>query len=580
MVPTIQICEPGGCKRGGRAASIAAGLALTGFVLAGCAGGGAWPGSTASSPAATAPAPARSLAGSFLISGQAMRDHRPAVARRHVAFLLDHAATDRAVQFRAFAVLFDNDDFAAAVELARSAEAGRPGNPMLALTLAVDAIVGGRYAEAARRLADLPETPANRLLTPLLGAWVAALRGQPVDLAKLDKFKGFTPLKTLHLALIASAQGDTDTALKHYRAAGADQPGAPLRVAMAMARDLVRGGRLAAAKALLAQRDGNFLDPEVLAADLTATAQNAGPWLSLRAGAAEALFDVATALQRDGQRARAMFHVGLALYLVPTMDLGHLLRGEIWEARGRPDAALTAYDRVAATSPYRLMADLRRADALDEGGERGAAADLLRRLMARHGDNPEPAIRLGDLFRGHKEWAAAIAAYDTAVARMEARQKPYWSVYYARGIALERAKIWDRAEADFLTALKLNPEQPYVMNYLGYSWTEQGRHLRRAEKLIRRAAELRPRDGYIVDSLGWIHYQKGAFDTAVKHLERAVELRPADPVINDHLGDAYWRAGRRQEARYQWRRVLLLAPDPELRRALDGKLTGGLPAAP
>ena len=113
----------------------------------------------------------------------------------------------------------------------------------------------------------------------------------------------------------------------------------------------------------------------------------------------------------------------------------------------RHDAALAAYRRIAAGSPYRLMADLRRADALDESGARTAAATLLRQLMARQEANPEPAIRLGDLFRGHKEWTDAIAAYDTAVARMEAGGKPYWSVYYARGIALERAKIWDRAEA-------------------------------------------------------------------------------------------------------------------------------------
>ena len=257
-------------------------MVLSGLILVGCAGGG-WPEASVSSPVTPETAPARSLAGSFLISGQAMRDHQPAAARRHVAFLLSRAAADRAVQFRGFAVLFDNDDFAGAVDLARRAESGRPGNPMLALTLAVDAIVRGQYADAADRLARLSETPTNRLLTPLLSAWVAAIRDQPVDLTRLDQFKGFTPLKTLHLALIASARGDTATALKHYREAGADQPGAPLRVAMAMARDLARAGRLPAAKALLARRDGNFLDPAVLAADLTATAQAAGPWLSPRA---------------------------------------------------------------------------------------------------------------------------------------------------------------------------------------------------------------------------------------------------------------------------------------------------------
>ena len=386
-------------------------------------------------------APARSLAGSFLISGQAMRDHRPAVARRHVEFLLKRAAADRAVQFRSFAVLFDNDDFAGAVALAQRAEKRRPGNPMLALTLAVDAIVHGRYADAAARLARLPETPTNRLLTPLLGAWVAAARGRPIDLTGLDQFKGFAPLKTLHRALIASALGNTYAALKHYRSAGADKPDAPLRVALAMARELARADELAVAKAMLAKRASNFLDIAVVTADLTATAQAAGPWLTPRAGAAEALFDIATALQRDGQRARAMFHASLALYIMPAMDLAHLLRGEIWEARERHDAALTAYRRITAGSPYRLMADLRRADALDESGARTAAATLLRQLMARQEANPEPAIRLGDLFRGHKEWTDAIAAYDTAVARMEAGGKPYWSVYYARGIALERAKI-------------------------------------------------------------------------------------------------------------------------------------------
>ncbi|MEC7570617.1 MAG: hypothetical protein VX394_01075, partial [Pseudomonadota bacterium] len=114
-------------------------LVLSGLILGGCAGGG-WPVASVSSPVTPETAPAHSLAGSFLISGQAMRDHRPAVARRHVEFLLQRAATDRAVQFRSFAVLFDNDDFAGAVALAKRAENRRPGNPMLALTLAVDAI--------------------------------------------------------------------------------------------------------------------------------------------------------------------------------------------------------------------------------------------------------------------------------------------------------------------------------------------------------------------------------------------------------------------------------------------------------
>ena len=226
-----------------------------------------------------------------------------------------------------------------------------------------------------------------------------------------------------------------------------------------MARELARADQLAVAKAMLAKRASNFLDTAVVTADLTATAQAAGPWLTpVPARPRRCL--ILPPPYNAMANARGPCSTPASPYIMPAMDLAHLLRGEIWEARERHDAALAAYRRIAAGSPYRLMADLRRADALDESGARTAAATLLRQLMARQEANPEPAIRLGDLFRGHKEWTDAIAAYDTAVARMEAGGKPYWSVYYARGIALERAKIWDRAEADFLTAPSSAPTNP------------------------------------------------------------------------------------------------------------------------
>ncbi len=147
---------------------------------------------------------------------------------------------------------------------------------------------------------------------------------------------------------------------------------------------------------------------------------------------------------------------------------------------------------------------------------------------------------------------------------------------YARGISLERAKQWSRAEADFLNALDFKPEQPYVLNYLGYSWIEKGTHIDRALEMIRKAANLRPNDGYIIDSLGWGHYKLGNFDNAVRQLERAVELRPQDPIINDHLGDAYWRVGRQREADFQWRRALSLDPKDEMSAKLRLKLKQGL----
>ena len=151
-------------------------------------------------------------------------------------------------------------------------------------------------------------------------------------------------------------------------------------------------------------------------------------------------------------------------------------------------------------------------------------------------------------------------------------EKSRWAVYYFRGVDYERAKMWDKAEPDLQKALELYPEQPLVLNYLGYSWVDQNLHLDEAFKMLRRAVELQPEDGYIVDSLGWAHYKLGHYDEAVGLLERAIELKPGDPVINDHLGDAYWRVGRKTDAQFQWNHARDLNPDQDDLPNILGKI--------
>ena len=191
-------------------------------------------------------------------------------------------------------------------------------------------------------------------------------------------------------------------------------------------------------------------------------------------------------------------------------------------------------------------------------------------------DDPGPLINLGDILRSHDRFTEAVDAYDRAFKRIEKTEPRHWSLLYARGIALEQSKQWPRAEADFLEALELKPDQPYVLNYLGYSWIEKGRHTERAQEMIQKAVKLRPNDGYIVDSLGWGHYKLGNYEKSVLHMERAVELRPQAPVINNHLGDAYWRVGRRREANFQWNRSLSLDPKEEMAVKIRQKLKTGL----
>ena len=188
-------------------------------------------------------------------------------------------------------------------------------------------------------------------------------------------------------------------------------------------------------------------------------------------------------------------------------------------------------------------------------------------------------IQLGDLLRGQKRFSEAADAYNEAIKRLKAAGLPArWTLYYSRGIAYERSGQWNLAEADLEHALELKPDQPLVLNYLGYSWIDRGEKLDRGLKMIEKAVALRPEDGYIVDSLGWAHYRLGDYPSAVEYLEKAVELVPEDPTINDHLGDAYWKSGRVTEARYQWRQALQFEPDKEDVKPIEAKLDRGLPA--
>ncbi len=178
--------------------------------------------------------------------------------------------------------------------------------------------------------------------------------------------------------------------------------------------------------------------------------------------------------------------------------------------------------------------------------------------------------------RSSQRYKEAEHYYTRAIEMLKKPKKRHWTLFYARGVSRERLKNWTDAESDLKMALKLSPDQPLVLNYLGYSWVDQGINLKRAMDLIRKAVKLKPDDGYFVDSLGWAHYRLGNFKKAAQQLERAVELRPDDPVINDHLGDAYWRVKRFLEAKYQWSQALTLEPEPEDEKKINQKLADGL----
>ena len=297
-----------------------------------------------------------------------------------------------------------------------------------------------------------------------------------------------------------------------------------------------------------------------------------------REGLAEALLGAAASMpQRDNGEA-ALIYARLALFLRDDLDAARFLIGEVLEGAERLEAAVEAYRSIPAGSDFAWAAQLRAASDLADLDRLDEAVAALRRMADERPERADAITTLGDVFRRDEQYAEAAAAYDVAVERIRTVEYRHWRLFYVRGIAFERLGEWPKAEADFKRALELEPDQPLVLNYLGYTWVEQGHNLDEAKSMIEKAVELRPEDGYIVDSLGWVAYRLGDFEEAVHQLERAVELVAGDPIINDHLGDAYWQVGRLIEARFQWRRVLTLDPEDDLAAQVRRKIADGLSA--
>ncbi len=279
-------------------------------------------------------------------------------------------------------------------------------------------------------------------------------------------------------------------------------------------------------------------------------------------GMAEIFFSVGAALNDEAAPDYVLLYARTASFLRPDHVDALLMSAELLSELNQLDLAVEAYRAVPKDSTDHHVAELGRADVLGQSGKTDAAVEVLQSLAAEKPDLPSVHVALADLQRREENYAAAVDSYNTAIDLAEGVSTANWFLHYARGISHERLKQWDQAEADFRRALELNPDQPQVLNYLGYSLVERREKLDEALDMIERAVAARPDSGYIVDSLGWVLFRLGRYDEAVEHMERAVELMPVDPVVNDHLGDVYWAVGRAREAEFQWKRALSFV-DPE-----------------
>ena len=388
-----------------------------------------------------------------------------------------------------------------------------------------------------------------------------------------------------HRALIAEQAGDMNKARTAYEAgstnvsAGGAAPEAYLRLLEAHAGFLARQGENEAALGVLDKADefaAGRLTVDALRAQIEGGVQIAPLVPDVASGAAEVLLNLATALNRSGGESFVRLYLQYAIALRPDSDSILVQLAGVAEQQGDAETAITYYERIPDSSPMKSVGELQLGLNLADLERFEEAEQHLKASLAGDENDIRAYLALGGVYARQENYRAAADLYDRAVARIDEPTRAEWNIFYQRGIAYERLKEWEKAEPNFRKALELFPDQPQVLNYLGYSWVDMNTNLDEGLEMIHRAVELRPSDGYIVDSLGWAFYRLGRFEEAVRELERAVGLMPADPILNDHLGDAYWRVGRKLEATFQWRHALALDPDDDVRADAERKLAEGM----
>ncbi|HEX3708832.1 MAG TPA: tetratricopeptide repeat protein [Pseudolabrys sp.] len=451
------------------------------------------------------------------------------------------------------------------------------------LVMGVHGIKHKAYPAARRDLAKSVRGPITDLTATLLSAWTLnATGGAKEAVATIDKLTGpdwYAIFKDLHAGMIYDLAGNKKEAGKRLAQAYKLDPSA-LRVVEAYGSWVSRNESPKQALTIFEAFDKVLpRHPLVVDAMDKLKAGEKLPQLvtTPQAGAAEALYGLGASLGRRGGEDLGLVYLQLSLYLEPNHSLALLSLADLYESLKKPDLAINAYERVPASSPLHRNAAIQMAANLDTLGKPDEAQKHLEALIKQFPNDLEAIMALGNVERGHKKFSECATTYSKGVATIPHPEKANWVIFYFRGICYERSHEWPKAEADFKKALELFPEQPHVLNYLGYSWIDQGVNLDEGMDMIKRAVQQRPDDGYIVDSLGWAYFKLGNYPEAVKNLERAIELKPEDSTINDHLGDAYWRVGRVLEARFQWKHARDLKPDPEDLPKIEEKIKNGLP---
>jgi tetratricopeptide (TPR) repeat protein len=524
-----------------------------------------------------------SASGSYLAARHAGQQRDAAAAAAYYRAALKRDPNNGELLDRVFLAFLVDGDVDEAVKFAERVAQADKNDRVARLVLGVNSLKRKQYAPARRDLAQSIRGPITDLTATLLSAWSSlGANDSKGAIAAIDHLAGpewYAIFKDLHAGLIYDVAGNQKEAGKRLERAYKLESTA-LRVVQAYGSWVSRNRSPKDAMTVFETFDKTLpRHPLVVEAmDKLKAGEKLPPLVAnVQAGAAEALYGLGASLGRRGGEDLGLVYLQLSLFLSPNHPLALLSLADLYESLKKPELAIKIYDRVPPSSPLHRNAAIQMAANLDSLDRADEAQKHLEALIKQNPDDLEAIMALGNVLRGHKKFAECANVYSKGVSTIQMPEKANWVVFYFRGICYERSKQWAKAEADLMKALELFPDQPHVLNYLGYSWIDQGIKLDEGMEMIKKAVQQRPDDGYIVDSLGWAYYRLGNYEEATKQLERAIELKPEDPTINDHLGDAYWRVGRVLEARFQWAHARDLKPEAEELPKIEEKLKEGLP---
>jgi len=515
------------------------------------------------------------LPGNYLTSRFAQRNHDWDSAAGFTKRVAKHAPNDLSLKKRLMVLSMGAGQYEIAIKNAQDVLKAEPDNALALLFAAMPAFKTGDYQSANALIDKMPTGSLSAFILPLLKSWSAASL-QKKDIADLNK----NIIHIYHAILIADYLNAHDD-VKAMLARALKAPDLSTRELFKIASVYAHLGDFQQAKVFaenILSADPNNIEAAEMLEDIEAEQDLTlfKPVTRAEDGISRAMLDMARILYSDYSDESARIFGQLALYLNPDSTDSIIMLGHIAGRHDRFNEAIAFYKSVPPDHPYYFDARRLAADLLEDQGRIDEALSALQALVETH-DNIDALIQIGDLHRRAEDFDAAILSYNQAEKRLGGViPKEHWQLHYVRGMSYEQLGVWDKAEIDLQAALAFQPHNPYVLNYLGYSWADQGIRLEESLDMIRRAVNAQPDDGYITDSLGWVLYRMGRYAEAIEPLERAVQLMPYDATINDHLGDAYWKVGRRLEAQFQWERAKNHSDDNEMITSISQKLEYGL----